>query len=202
MAIRSGPWKPKPGKWKRNFINEDLISRLNLLNLFMPTFKATIRKFASKGEKTGWTYIDIPSDILSKLKLKTKKEFRVKGVMDDVKFERLAVYPIGEGNYIIALNADIRKKLGKKEGAMISVKVEIDTAGVEKSKELLACLEEEPEAKKQFESLTLSHQNYFHKWITSAKGADTKAGRIVNTINAMLKKMNYGEMIRSLKKSS
>jgi hypothetical protein len=166
----------------------------------VPAFKAIIRKFASKGEKTGWTYIDIPNDILKKLKLKNKKEFRVKGVMDDVKFERLAVYPIGEGDYILALNSDLRKKLGKKEGATISVKLEVDTAGVEKSKELLACLEEEPVAKKNFESLTMSHQNYFHKWITSAKGADTKAGRIVNTINAMLKKMDYGEMIRSLKK--
>jgi hypothetical protein len=166
----------------------------------MQSFKATIRKFSSKGEKTGWTYIDIPSDILKKLKLKNKKEFRVKGIMDDVKFERLAVYPIGEGNFIIALNADLRKKLGKKEGAMLSVKLDVDSAGVEKSQELLACLDEEPAAKMQFESLTMSHQNYFHKWITSAKGADTRAGRIVNTINAMLKKMDYGEMIRSLKK--
>ncbi|MCE3259291.1 MAG: hypothetical protein K0S12_932 [Bacteroidetes bacterium] len=167
----------------------------------MHSFKTTIRKFSSKGEKTGWTYIDIPSDILKKLKLKNKKEFRVKGVMDDVKFERLAAYPIGDGNFIIALNADLRKKLGKKEGAMLSVKLTVDSAGVEKSPELMACLDEEPLAKEQFESLTMSHQNYFHKWITSAKGADTKAGRIVHTINAMLKKMDYGEMIRSLKKN-
>jgi hypothetical protein len=166
----------------------------------MPSFKSVIQKFADKGEKTGWRYIAIPSDILLKLKLKNKKEFRIKGVMDDVKFERLACYPIGDGNFIIALNAELRKKLGKKEGAMVSIKFEIDTKGVEKSKELLACLNEEPEAKKQFESLTTAHQNYFHKWINSAKGADTKEGRIVNTINAMLRKMDYGELIRSLKK--
>lgn len=166
----------------------------------MPSFKTIIQKFASKGEKSGWSYIDIPSDILLNLKLKNKKEFRIQGVIDDVKFERMACYPIGDGNFIIALNGDIRKKLGKEEGATVSIKFEIDTKGVEKSKELLACLNEEPVAKKQFESLTMAHQNYFHKWITSAKGTDTKEGRIVNTINAMLKKMNYGEMIRSLKK--
>jgi hypothetical protein len=35
--------------------------------------------------------------------------------------------------------------------------------------------------------------------VDAAKGADTKAGRIVNVINAMYLKQNYGEMIRSLK---
>jgi hypothetical protein len=52
---------------------------------------------------------------------------------------------------------------------------------------------------KQFESQPLSHQNYFHRYVDSAKGQATKAGRIVNVINAMYKKQNFGEMIRSLK---
>jgi len=164
------------------------------------SFKSIIQKFASKGEKTGWTYVDIPQDIILKLKLKNKKEFRIKGVMDDVAFDRLAVYPIGEGNFIIAINAELRKKLEKKEGAMVSVKFELDTSEALKSQELLDCLKDDKIALKQFNSLLLSHQNYFHRYIYTAKGADTKAGRIVNTINAMRQKMNFGEMIRSLKK--
>jgi hypothetical protein len=168
--------------------------------LFMPSFKATIQKYSSKGEKTGWTFVDIPSDIIPRLKLKNKKEFRIKGIIDDVKFERMAVYPVGEGNYIIALNAEIRKKLGKKEGAMISIKFELDQAEALKSKELLDCLAEDKLAKKQFESLLLSHQNYFHRYVWTAKGQATRAGRIVNVINAMYKKQDFGEMIRSLKK--
>jgi hypothetical protein len=164
------------------------------------SFKSIIQKFASKGEKTGWTYVDIPQDIILKLKLKNKKEFRIKGVMDDVAFERLAVYPIGEGNFIIAINAELRKKLGKKEGAMVSVKFELDTSEALKSQELLDCLKDDKIALKQFNSLLLSHQNYFHRYIYTAKGAATKAGRIVNTINAMHQKLNFGEMIRNLKK--
>jgi hypothetical protein len=165
----------------------------------MPSFKATIQKFASKGEKTGWTYVDIPFDILKKLKLTNKQNFRIKGVMDDVKFDRLAVYPVGEGNYIIAINGELRKKLGKKEGAMVSVKFELDKAEALQSPELIACLNEDKAAKKQFDSLLLSHKNYFHRYVYSAKGQATKAGRIVNVINAMHKKQNFGEMIRSLK---
>lgn len=166
----------------------------------MPSFKAIIQKFASKGEKTGWTYVDVPTDIILKLKLKNKKEFRIKGVMDDVKFDRLTVYPIGEGNFIIAINGDMRKQLGKKEGAQVSIKFETDESGAPQSPELEACLKEDKVALKQFKTLLLSHQNYFHRYVWSAKGEATKAGRIVNVINAMYKKQNFPEMIRSLKK--
>ncbi len=166
----------------------------------MHSFKSIIQKFASKGEKTGWAYVDIPPDIVTKLKLKTKKEFRIKGLMDDVKFERLASYPIGEGNFIIAINGELRKKLGKKEGATLHVKFELDESEPLQSLELMACLNEDPIALKQFNSLLLSHRNYFHRYIYTAKAEATKAGRIVNVINAMYKKQNFGEMIRSLPK--
>lgn len=165
----------------------------------MHSFQAIILKFASKGEKTGWTYVDIPPDIITKLKLKTKKEFRIKGMMDDVKFERLATYPVGDGNFIIAINAELRKQIGKKEGAMLSIKFELDKSEALQSQELMDCLNEDPIALKQFNSLPLSHRNYFHRYVYTAKGADTRAGRIVNSINAMYKKQNFGEMIRSLK---
>jgi len=165
----------------------------------MPTYKTIIQKFANKGEKTGWTYVDIPQDIIKKLKIKGTGS-RIKGSVDDVKFERLAVYPIGEGNYIIALNAELRKKLGKKEGATVSLKVELDKAEALQSPELIACLKEDKIAKEHFDSLLLSHKNYFHRYVYSAKGTATKAGRIVNVINAMYKKQDFGEMIRSLKK--
>ncbi len=166
----------------------------------MQSFKAIIQKFSSKGEKTGWTYVDVPSDVLVKLKRPDKKEFRVKGVIDDVKFDRMATYPIGEGNFIIAINAELRKKLGKKEGATVSLKIELDKSGPLQSDELIEALNEDKIAKKQFDSLLLSHRNYFHRYVYTAKGIDTKAGRIVNIINAMYKKQNFGEMIRSLKK--
>ena len=165
----------------------------------MYTFKAIIQKFASKAEKTGWTYVDIPPDIIFKLKLKNKKEFRIKGLADDVKFERLATYPVGEGNFIIAINGDMRKKLGKKEGAIVIIKFEIDTNGVAVSEDLMDCLKEDTKALKQFISLTLSHQNYFHKYIVSAKTPPTKAARIVQTIKAMHSKQNFGEMLREQK---
>ncbi|MCW3075426.1 MAG: hypothetical protein JWO32_35 [Bacteroidetes bacterium] len=168
----------------------------------MPSFTTIIQKFANKGEKTGWRYVDIPPDIITCLKLKNKKEFRIKGAIDDVKFDRMACYPIGDGNFIIALNAELRKKLKKDEGAMVSIKFSMDKAEALQSAELLTCLAEDAVAGKHFDSLLVSHKNYFHRYVYTAKGDATKAARIVNIINAMYKKQNFGEMIRELKQKN
>lgn len=148
----------------------------------------------------GWTYLEVPADVIAALRLKSNREFRIKGHIDDVKIERQACYPVGAGQFIIALNALLRKRLGKKEGATVSVTLTLDQREALQSQELLDCLREEPHALEQFNTLTKAHQNYFHNYVNSAKGADTRAGRIVNSLNAMLKKMTFGEMIRSLKK--
>ena len=44
----------------------------------MVQFTATIHKFGKKGEKTGWTYFELPADIVQQLKPGNKKEFKVK----------------------------------------------------------------------------------------------------------------------------
>lgn len=168
----------------------------------MHSFKSIIQRFDSKGEKTGWHYVEVPSDIITKLKLKNKKEFRIKGHVDDVEFAKMTCFPIGEGNFIIVLKAEIRKKLGKNEGANVFIKFEKDDSGVLKSQDFLDALKEEPAALEQFNSLTMSHQNYFHNHINSAKSIDTKAGRIVHSINALLRKQSFNEMIRSLQKKN
>ena len=91
----------------------------------MFAFIAIINKFEAKGEKTGWTYVDIPKDILIKLKRKDKKAFRIKGLMDDVKFEQISTYPMGDGEFIIAINADLRKKNKEKRRCSNKNKVRI-----------------------------------------------------------------------------
>ena len=50
----------------------------------MFSFKTIIQKFSSKAEKTGWTFVEMPMDIVLKLKLKNRREFRIKGRKDDV----------------------------------------------------------------------------------------------------------------------
>jgi uncharacterized protein YdeI (YjbR/CyaY-like superfamily) len=60
-------------------------------------------------------------------------------------------------------------------------------------------LEDEPKALAFFQQLSRGHQNYFSKWIESAKTPQTKAARIVKTVRGLSMSLDYGEMIRYFK---
>ncbi len=165
----------------------------------MVQLTATILKFAAQGEKTGWTYLEIPADIAQQLKPGNKKTFRIKGKLDNHTFHGIALLPMGGGSFIMPLNAGIRKGIRKGKGAMLRVEIEADNTPVLPPPELTECLEDEPEALAYFNGLPKSHQNYFTKWIESAKTEETKAKRIAQAVNGLAKKMNFGELMRSQK---
>lgn len=79
----------------------------------MVRFKATIQKFLEQGEKTGWTYISIPQKIAEQINPGFKKSYRVKGRLDAYVFDSISLLPMGEGDFIIPLKADLRKKTGQ-----------------------------------------------------------------------------------------
>jgi len=168
----------------------------------MIQFKATIKKFDKQGEKTGWSYIEIPEEIASKIKPGYKKSYRVKGSLDNYKIERTSLLPMGNGNFIIPLNAGIRKGLGKRKGAKIIVKLEEDIRKVEINETFLLCLADEPNALEFFNSLPGSHRNYFSKWIESAKTEATKENRIARAAIALSQKLGYSEMMRMTKEKN
>ena len=92
----------------------------------MVEFTTMILQFAEQGEKTGWTYIEISADIAQQLKPGNKKSFRVKGMLDALPVNGMALMPMGEGNFIMALKAEVRKGIHKHAGAMLQVKLEAD----------------------------------------------------------------------------
>ncbi len=166
----------------------------------MIEFDTIILQFAEQGEKTGWTYIDIPADLAQQLKPGNKKSFRVKGMLDGLAVSGMALMPMGDGNFIMALKADIRKGIRKEEGAMLHVRIEYDPDyKVEMPADLQLCFDEEPDAFQFYNSLAKSHRDYFVKWINEAKTEPTRVKRIVNTVNAMVNRMDYGQMMRALK---
>lgn len=165
----------------------------------MVQFVTIIKKFEQQGEKTGWTYIDIPADIADTLMPGNKKSFRVKGKLDKHPVKGVALLPMGGGNFIIPLNSEMRKAIGKRHGAMLSVSLVADKETVKLSEEMLACLQDEPKALAQFKKMPPSHQKYYSNWIESAKTAPTKTKRIAMTVTAMLKKQDFGTMMREAK---
>lgn len=162
-------------------------------------FTDIIRKFEAKGEKTGWSYLHIPADMAAQLKPDNRRSFRVKGSIDALEISQIALLPMGEGDFIMPINGDMRKSLGKKEGAMVSVVLEEDTSERTLDPELLECLEADPDCLAFFQGMTRSHQSYYSNWVSSAKTIETKTKRIVATMEAMRNGWDYGQMMRELR---
>lgn len=168
----------------------------------MVQFTTTIRKFGEQGEKTGWTHIIIPADIAQELMPGNKKSFRVKGKLDNYSVAGIALMPMGGGDFVMPLNATIRKGIHKKAGAMLQVKLEADKKEIKPPAEFIECLKDEPAAHEHYCSLAKSHQLYFTRWINSAKTEQTKTKRIAQAVNALSMKFDFGMMIRSIKKEN
>ena len=159
-----------------------------------------MKRFDRQGEKTGWTYIEIPADLAQKLKPGNRKEFKVKGKIDKHPINRVSLLPMGGGAFIMPVNGDMRKAIGKRHGAMVKVELTEDKSEFVFNKDLMQCLHDEPKAWDFFKALPGSHQRYFSKWIDSAKTEETKANRIARAVNALAKQLGYPEMLRASKK--
>jgi hypothetical protein len=162
----------------------------------MIQYTTEILKFKQQGEKTGWSYIEIPASIAKKLKPDCKVSFRVKGKLDNFPIKQVSLLPMGEGDFIMPINATIRKGIKKTKGATLNVQLEEDKSEFLFNADFLACLEDEPEALKFFKSQPGSHQKYFSKWIDSAKTDATKAKRIAMAVNGLARYLNYAQMLR------
>lgn len=163
----------------------------------MITFKAEIERFKEMGDKSGWTYVFIPQAIANQIKPDCRKSFRVRGKLDQVEIEGASFVPMGEGNFIIALNAVLRKKLKKEKGAVIELSLEEDkTFKIEMPEDLELCLSDEPHLLNNFLKQPKSHQNWFINWLNTAKTEATRTKRIVKIVSAMDKDWDFGTMMR------
>lgn len=165
----------------------------------MTHFTTSLQQFDEKGEKSGWTYILIPQDIAEILTPGSRKTFRVKGKIDAHAIKAVAVMPMGDGSFILPVNAQMRKAIGKRKGAMVNISIAVDQTQPEVPEVLAVCLADEPEAKHFFEQLPLSQRNYFSKWVIAVKSEELQAKRIAQAIDALLKHQNFVDFMQALK---
>lgn len=163
----------------------------------MITFTTKIRRFDKKGEKTGWTYIEISPAQAHKLKPGNRIGYRVKGKLDQYPIKQLALLPMGKGAFILPLNAKLRKAIGKGKDDSLKVTLEVDSAKFQMSADFMQCLHDEPRAMTHFKTLSGSHQRYFSKWIEDAKTIHTKTKRITMAVNALAQGLGFPEMLRA-----
>lgn len=165
----------------------------------MPTFTTTISKFDKQGEKTSWTYITIPQKIAQQIKPGTKKSFRVKGKLDNHPITQIALLPMGKGDFIMPLNAAMRKGIGKAKGAKVVVQIQQDKVAYKMNEAFIECLQDEPAAMIFFKTFPVSHQCYYSKWIDAAKTEYTSTKRIAQAVTALSRKMNFAEMLHHIR---
>lgn len=165
----------------------------------MLSFHATIEKFGENGDKTGWHYLTLPQEIAVQLHSENRKSFRVKGLLDLVEVAQLTALPKSDGDYLIALKGELRRKLRKGEGASVALRLEKDEAVFEVPTLLMEAIETDVDALRKWNSLPPSHQRYYVNHILSAKTEETKLRRIAKSVAALAQEWSFGEMIRAEK---
>ena len=145
-----------------------------------------LEKYPGKG---GWTYAQIPEILQDK-----HSPFgwvKVRGSIDNHEFKNYRLMPMGNGKLFLPVKAEIRKKIGKKEGDWINIILFADNTPTEIPEELLLCLKEDLAAHRTFLSYTDGEQKAFIDWIYSAKTDETKVERIAKTLNKLIKDQNF-----------
>ena len=165
----------------------------------MITFSTKIQRFATKGEKTGWSYIEISEKNADKINPGCRKSYRVKGALDSFKIQKASILPMGNGGFILPINGIMRKGTGKQVGDTLKVSLELDARQLQLNADFVQCLKDDSRAYEFFQTLPKSHQNYFSKWIDDAKTISTKTKRITMAVIALAQKQGYPEMMRANK---
>lgn len=135
-----------------------------------------LQRFQGKG---GWTYAEIAEISRSDMPFGIVK---VKGSIDGYEIKSYTLMPMGNGNLLMAVKAEIRKKIGKEAGDYVHIILYPDNSVFEIPEEFKKHLEEEPGALKAFTSRKKWEQRMCCEWIFSAKREETKRERIIKTM--------------------
>ncbi|GAA4456560.1 YdeI/OmpD-associated family protein [Rurimicrobium arvi] len=166
----------------------------------MIRFEAALLRFGEKGEKTGWTYLSIPSDLSEEINPGVRKSYRVKGKLDKYVFSGASALPMGDGSFILPVNAAMRKGIAKKEGAMVQVQLQLDQSEYELNPLLVNALKESDTASDAFCKMPRAHRNYYSKWVDAAKTDATRDKRLALIVVCLERGIGYAEMLRSQKR--
>lgn len=99
---------------------------------------------------------------------------------------RTTVAPMG-GRYFVPLSAENRAAAGVAAGDDVDVEIALDTAPrvIEVPADLAAALDDEPEARRFFDSLSYSNQRFHTESVTGAKQPETRARRVAKVVETM-----------------
>jgi uncharacterized protein YdeI (YjbR/CyaY-like superfamily) len=118
---------------------------------------------------------------------------KVQGSIDDYPLKGFTLWATKNGGHFMPVKAEIRKKIGKKDGDWVKVVLYSDNDPFTIPDEIVRCLEDDPATFKAFEKLGEGQQKAWVSWITSAKGSDTRVKRIVEMMDKVKSGQKFGE---------
>jgi len=145
-----------------------------------------LQKMDGKG---GWTFVEIVGIQATK-----KGPFgwvRVRGTVDDFEIRGYNLMPMSNGNLFFPVRTEIRKKIKKQAGDTVRVVLYADNLPTDIPEELIECLQTEPGLYQKFMSYSDGEKKGFIDWIYSAKTDETRAGRIVKTLEKVEKGLKF-----------
>lgn len=88
------------------------------------------------------------------------------------------------GEFLVGLNKEVRQGAGVQAGDRVTLELALDTEPrtVQTPPALAAALDQDPEAKAQFEALAFTHRKEFARWIDEAKREETRDRRVSQTL--------------------
>ena len=148
-----------------------------------------LEKFPGKG---GWTYARIPE--IPQDRGAWFGWVKVNGFIDDYELKDYHLMPMGNGQLFLPVRAEIRKKIGKKEGDYVRVKLFRSESVLITPQDIHDCLAEFPEALKTFEALPECDRKYHIDKVQKAKSEDGKIEEIRKLVDRMIEKSGLGQL--------
>lgn len=140
--------------------------------------------------KSGWTYAEIPDIQIGN---RAFGMLKVKGSIDGFEVASSHLMPLGNGNLMIPIKTEIRKKIKKEAGDWVHIILYSNDQPLVTPEDFLLCLHDEPEALRFYQSLSEIEQQDYIKWIFSAKAEQTKVERIAKTLDRLAMNQKYNK---------
>ncbi len=122
--------------------------------------------------------------VFENLPKKKNSTVRVRGFIDSYELKDFNIWAMKKGTFL-AVKAEIRKAIQKEEGDTVKVTLWLDEPQMVIPEDFLACLRDEPQLLKRFESYSEQAKKETLDWIFAAKTEDEKIVRMAKIIEKL-----------------
>lgn len=140
-----------------------------------------LERFPGKG---GWTYARLPD--ISGGKGNHFGWRKVRGFIDGFEVKQFHLMPMGKGQLMIAVKAEIRKAIKKNEGDWVDVVLYSLEPALPLPEDFELCLQDEPVASANFNKLSDNQKKEYLDWIYAVKFEQVIVDRMVSAINRLV----------------